>query len=97
MGLLDNFWTGWTCLAAEDCEALKMVWKPADEWTDAEISAAGTAVGIGKEMADGQREQGRELLTTVYDTAGKWIPTKFELGLYGLAAIALVAFVVKKA
>lgn len=97
MGFLDNFYTGWTCLAAEDCDALKMVWKPADEWSDEEISAAAAAVGVGTEVATGQKKQGKMLLDNVKDAAGGWIPTKLEIGLYGLAALAVLVFVAKKA
>ena len=99
MGLLDNFWTGWTCLAAEDCDALAMAYKPADEWSNEEIAAAGAAVTVGGTVATGQVEQGKELLATAGNAADKalgWLPSKKEFALYGLVALAVVVFVAKK-
>ena len=100
MGALSNFWTGATCIAAQDSDAWDLYWKPADEWSNEDIAAAGTAVTVGGTVAEGQKQAGRELLSNVADAGDKafgWLPSKKEWALYGLAALAVVVFVAKKA
>ena len=97
--MLANFWTGATCIASQDCNAWDLYWKPADEWSNEEIAAAGAAVTVGGTVATGQVEQGKELLATAGNAADKalgWLPSKKEFALYGLGALAVVVFVAKK-
>lgn len=94
---LENFYTGLTCIAAEDCEALKMVFTPADELSDEQISAIAAADGVGKEVSSQQIAKGNALIESGKKAAGGFVPSKLELGLYGLAALAVVVFIAKKA
>ncbi len=97
--MLANFWTGATCIAAQDCNAWDLYWKPADQWSNEEIAAAGAAVTVGSNVAEDQVEQGNKLLSNVADASDHafgWLPSKKEWALYGLAALAVVVFVAKK-